>query len=60
MPNQKCGVKTNVALRGVGFLKTQSVQKCLVLCIKNQKYIEYAKYAMEQNIVHILHILPGA
>ena len=60
MPNQKCGVKTNVALSGVGFLQTQSVQKCLVLCIINQKYAEYTKYALEQNIVHILHILPGA
>ncbi len=33
MPNQKSGVETNVGLGGVGFLQTQSVQKCLVLCI---------------------------
>jgi hypothetical protein len=46
MLNQKCGVKTNVALGGVGFLQRQSVWKCLVLCIISQQicriYTEYA------------------
>ncbi len=68
MPNQESGVTTKVTLCGVGFLQTQGVLKCPVLCImchnihricnmccciKNTQYHTNLHNLHIQNILHI-------